>query len=76
MQSVLAVDPLIMALDDKDIMVRWYAASGLGELGHIRALEPLQELVDRYSGSGFHNKKVIIAAKEAIESIREKNTVE
>jgi hypothetical protein len=37
----LALEPLIIALQDDDSFLRWNAAIALGELGNVKAVEPL-----------------------------------
>ena len=59
-----AFDALIMVLKDPDLNVRRKALFALGKIGDIRAIEPIEELLQNENES-----LVIKAAKEALKTL-------
>lgn len=57
---------LIQGLKMKDWKSRERAAASLGEIGHVKAVEPLTQVLND------NNKKVRKAAEEALEKIKVK----
>ena len=60
-----AVEPMIKALGDGEVSVRWAAAEALGKLGDARAVEPLIKSL------GDHDKDVRNAAAAALRALGE-----
>ncbi len=60
-----AVEPLIMALKDKNGDVQWKATVALGEIGDKKAIDSLNELLKHEE-----NNLIREAAKEALEKIK------
>ncbi len=66
-QKAGALEPLILALNDKNEDVRWRAAEALGKIGNTKAIGPLEELVQNDPNSNTRD-----AAKEALWKLRGK----
>ena len=65
-----AVEPLIQALEDENLFVRWGAASALGLIGDTRAVNPLVQVLN-------DKKKIVgVAAKDALERLDKLKEVE
>ncbi|MEA1905872.1 MAG: HEAT repeat domain-containing protein [Euryarchaeota archaeon] len=62
-----AINPLISAVDDADMWVRWAAIHALGEIGDLRAVKPLIRLLDD------SDESVRDAAARALEAIERKS---
>ncbi len=64
-----SLDILISSLENEDWHVRWHAAEALGDIGNIRAIEPL---VNRLTDD---NSEVRITATHSIRKIRKINKI-
>ena len=71
-KSQSAIEPLLIALDDKDPNIRWQIICALSKIGDNRALLKLKHIAENDETFAYSKFLLADSAKEAIECIRKR----